>query len=56
MIEDGSPIRRKISIESFTDRGIIVRSGLLTGEEIVVEGTQYLREGSQIEIIEIVEK
>ena len=40
-----------ILIESFTDQGIAVRSGLLEGEMIVVEGTQYLREDSRIEII-----
>lgn len=56
VIEDGSPVRRKIKIESFTDQGIIVESGLQTGEEIVVEGTQYLREDSPIEIIETMKK
>ncbi|MFC2112463.1 efflux RND transporter periplasmic adaptor subunit [Bacteroidota bacterium] len=54
VVEDGSPIRRKIQIGSFADQGIIVESGLVEGEKVVVEGTQYLREGSPIEIIETV--
>ena len=52
VVSDGSPHRRKIGIESFSDRGIIVRNGLSTGEAIIVEGAQYLREGSRIRIIE----
>jgi multidrug efflux system membrane fusion protein len=52
IIREGRPQRRKIRIESFSDRGIAVRSGLAEGEQIIVEGTQYLREDSRIEIIE----
>ncbi len=51
VIDEGRQQRRKIRIESFTDQGIEVRSGLFEGEMIVVEGTQYLREESRIEII-----
>ncbi len=52
VISDGIPRRRKIRVESFTDRGIVVGSGLLEGETLVIEGVQYLREGSRIDIHE----
>lgn len=52
VVEDGKPHRRKIGIESFSDRGIIVGSGLKEGETIVIEGAQYLREESRIRIID----
>lgn len=52
VIKDGLPQRRRISIESFSDYGIHVKSGLSAGEEIVIEGAQYLRADSQIEIIQ----
>ena len=55
VIENSRPQRRKIFIESFTDQGIIVRSGLYEGEEIVIEGTQYLVEDSPVRIIETVQ-
>lgn len=52
LIEEGRPKRRKITIESVSDRGILVKEGLMEGEKLVIEGTQYLREGSPVEIIE----
>jgi RND family efflux transporter MFP subunit len=52
VIENGVHKRRRISIESFTDQGIIIKTGLSAGEEIVIEGAQYLRADSPIEIIE----
>jgi RND family efflux transporter MFP subunit len=51
IVRDGMPWRTRIRIESFSDRGIVVKSGLDPGDEIVVEGAQYLREGSRIKII-----
>jgi RND family efflux transporter MFP subunit len=54
VFKDESLHRRKIHIDSFTDQGILVGSGLIEGEEIVIEGTQYLREGSPMHIIETV--
>ncbi len=51
VIKDGRHQRRRISIGSYTDQGINVKSGLVEGEEIVMEGAQYLRADSQIEII-----
>jgi multidrug efflux system membrane fusion protein len=51
LIRDGKPERRKIRIESFSDRGIAIHSGLTEGEEIIVEGTQYINANSRIEII-----
>jgi len=56
VIKDSRPQRRKIFIESFTDQGIIVRSGVYEGEEIVIEGTQYLGENSPVRIIETVQQ
>ncbi len=48
---DGRPQRRKIQIESLSGKGIAVRSGLTEGEQIIVEGVQYVRRDSPIEII-----
>ena len=52
VLVDGKSRRRKIQIEAFTDRGVMISSGLLAGEEIIIEGTQYLREGDPVKIID----
>jgi RND family efflux transporter MFP subunit len=52
VIENGVHNRRRIAIESFTDQGILIKAGLSAGEEIVIEGAQYLRADSPIKIIE----
>lgn len=49
VVENGIHTRRKISIGSFLDEGILVKSGLSGGEEIIIQGVPYLREGSEIE-------
>lgn len=51
VLHEGVPRRTKIRIESFSDSGIVVSSGLVGGEEIIVEGAQYLRKGSRIEVV-----
>jgi len=56
VIKDNRPQRRKILIESFTDRGILVRRGLDEGEEIVIEGTEYIVEDGPVRIIETVQQ
>ncbi|MFC2081538.1 efflux RND transporter periplasmic adaptor subunit, partial [Bacteroidota bacterium] len=52
VLEDGKPRRQNIQIETFTDDGVVIKNGIQAGDKIVVEGAQYLREGSRIEIIE----
>ena len=52
VINNGVHERRRIGIESFSDIGINVKTGLREGEEIVIEGAQYLRADSPIEIID----
>jgi RND family efflux transporter MFP subunit len=52
VVDDGKHFRRRISIESFSDKGIIIKDGLSEGEEIIVEGSQYLRSGTPIQIME----
>jgi RND family efflux transporter MFP subunit len=47
---DGQPDRRKISIKAITDQGIVVREGLLPGEELIIEGAQYIKKGSRIKV------
>jgi multidrug efflux system membrane fusion protein len=49
LIKDGKPVRQVIEINSITDSGIIVASGLAEGDEIITEGGEYVREGSDIE-------
>ncbi len=51
VISKGKHERRRIAIESFSDYGINVKDGLSAGDEIVIEGAQYLRADSPIEII-----
>jgi len=52
VVRNGLQERRRITIESFSDYGIILKDGLLSGEEIVIEGAQYLRADSPIEILD----
>jgi RND family efflux transporter MFP subunit len=52
VLADGRPERRKILIRTFTDHGIVVQEGLSPGEELIVEGAQYLRSGSRIKVNE----
>jgi len=49
LIKDGKPVRQEIEIYSITDMGIIVSSGLVEGDEIITDGGEYVREGSEIE-------
>jgi RND family efflux transporter MFP subunit len=50
VLNEGQPERRKIQIRAVTDHGIVVREGLLPGEELVTEGAQYIRKGSRIQV------
>lgn len=51
LIKEGKPVRQVIEIHSITDRGIIVASGLVEGDEIITEGGEYVRDGINIERI-----
>jgi len=50
VLRDRQPDRRKISIRAITDQGIVVREGLLPGEELIIEGAQYIKKGSRIKV------
>jgi RND family efflux transporter MFP subunit len=50
VLKEQLPERRKIKIRAITDHGIVVQEGLSPGEELIVEGAQYLKEGSRIKV------
>ena len=50
VMKDQQPERRKILIRAVTDQGIVVREGLSPGEELIVEGAEYIKPGSKIQV------
>ena len=48
VIENDMPARRAIVIHAITDGGIVVQDGLKAGEEIIVDGGSFVREGTRI--------
>jgi multidrug efflux system membrane fusion protein len=48
VLENDIPARRAIIIHAITDEGIIVQGGLRAGEEIIVDGGAFVREGVRI--------
>lgn len=53
VIRDGNAVREAIGIHTITDTGIVVSSGLEDGDEIIIEGGEYIREGIDVEKVEI---
>jgi RND family efflux transporter MFP subunit len=45
VVENDLPARRTVVIHAITDEGIVVRYGLKAGEEIIVDGGAFVREG-----------
>ncbi|KPK85346.1 MAG: hypothetical protein AMS27_07540 [Bacteroides sp. SM23_62_1] len=52
IVRDGSPVKQTIGIHSLTDTGIVVSSGLEDGDEVIIEGGEYIRDDTRIEKIE----
>jgi len=50
VLKDQQPERRKIQIRAVTDQGIVVGEGLSPGEELIVEGAEYIKPGSKIQV------
>lgn len=50
LLVDQQPQRRKIKINAFSDHGIVVQDGLSPGEELIIEGAQYLKTDSRIKV------
>jgi multidrug efflux system membrane fusion protein len=50
VLVDRQPERKKIRIHAFTDHGIVVQEGLSPGEELIIEGAQYIKKGSRIKM------
>lgn len=50
VLVETQPERRKIKIHTVNDHGIVVQDGLSPGDELIVEGAQYLRTGSRIKV------
>ena len=53
IIRDEKPVRQAIEIHSITDQGIVVSSGLVEGDEVIVDGGEYVREGVDIERVDL---
>ncbi len=53
VIRDEKPVKQAIEIHSITDQGIVVTSGLIDGDEVIVDGGEYIREGVDIERINL---
>jgi multidrug efflux system membrane fusion protein len=49
VIRDEKPVKQSVEIYTITDQGIIVSSGLIEGDEVIVDGGEYIREGVNIE-------
>jgi len=50
IVEDGFPLLRKVRISRFVDKGMVVESGLLPGQEVVTQGARYLDAESKIKV------
>lgn len=50
VLVDQQPERRKIKIHRVNDNGIVVEEGLSPGEELIIEGAQYIKKGSRIKV------
>jgi len=50
VLVDQQPERRKIKILTVNDYGIVVQEGLYPGDELIIEGAQYIRTGSRIKV------
>lgn len=48
ILENDTPARRDIIIHTITDEGIVVSKGLKAGEEIIIEGGTFVREGTKV--------
>jgi multidrug efflux system membrane fusion protein len=49
VIRDGSPVKQSVRIHSIRDDGLVISSGLQVGDEIIIEGGEYIREGTIIQ-------
>jgi len=52
VIEEGLARQRQVRIGRRSPGKVEILQGLSAGEEVVVEGTQGLREGTQVEIVQ----
>ncbi len=50
VLVDQQPQRRKIQIHAVNDHGIVVQEGLSPGDELIIEGAQYIKTGSRIKV------
>ena len=47
--------RRPVEIQSMTSFGVLIGSGLQTGERVVVAGVNFLSEGQEIRVVDVEE-
>jgi RND family efflux transporter MFP subunit len=52
VLRDNKPVKQSVDVYAITDDGMIISSGLMDGDEVIVEGGEYVREGVLIEKID----
>jgi membrane fusion protein (multidrug efflux system) len=52
VIEDGRATRREVRIGGRQPGRVEIVSGLKVGEQVIVEGTQKVREGGEVRVVE----
>lgn len=50
-VRDGHAYRTPIEVEVFVKNGVLLKSGLKAGDEVIVDGYQKLYEGAEVEIV-----
>lgn len=49
VIRDEKPVKQSVDVYGITDEGIIISKGLMEGDEVIVEGGEYIRKDVSIE-------
>jgi RND family efflux transporter MFP subunit len=51
IIENNIALKRQVNILDIRDDGIVISKGLIKGEEIVIEGGEYLRDNTEVQVL-----
>ena len=47
-VEDGRVLKTRVTLDGFTGRGVAIRSGLIPGDRVIVEGWQKVSTGMKV--------
>lgn len=48
VLVNGTPVKRKVSIQAILDEGLSIRSGIAKGDTLIVEGGPYIRDNCEL--------